>query len=237
MENQPSSSSSSMPPGPPLTHPTHITPSSTHLTPHPRQATNSDKSSDGRTSDGARAIVVEDSDEEESDNEGSDKGEVTDEDDDAKLGMWSNTLLALIDIGQLARLQKDWDAPIYVFFKPLPSIEYIHNRKAHVFECAASQCHCRTRFVRRFLDTGDAKSTSNLRRHAKTCWSEEAVEVADGTRDIKTARAALQNLKSVNGSITAAFQRVGEKKAVYSHRQHTKTEAQYARFICSSDRR
>jgi hypothetical protein len=139
-------------------------------------------------------------------------------------------------IGQAARLQKDWDAPIYVFFKPLPSIEYIQNRKAHVFECAASQCRCRTRFVRRFLDTGDAKSTSNLRRHAKTCWSEEAVGAADGTRDIKTARTALQNLKTVNGSITAAFQRVGEQKAVYSHRQHTKIEARYAWLICLSDR-
>jgi hypothetical protein len=129
---------------------------------------------------------------------------------------------------ELARLQKEWDAPIYVFFKPIPSIQYIQNRKAHVFECAASQCHCRTRFIRRFLDTRDARSTSNLRRHAKTCWGDEAIEAADGTRNIKAARAALQSLKSVNGSITAAFQRIGEGKAVYSHRQHTKTEARYA---------
>ncbi|KAF8960089.1 hypothetical protein BDZ97DRAFT_1761045 [Flammula alnicola] len=67
------------------------------------------------------------------------------------------------DEAELARLAKDWDAPIYVFFKPMPSVEYINGRKAHVFECGASQCRCRTRFVRRFLDTGDAKSTSNLR--------------------------------------------------------------------------
>ena len=39
------------------------------------------------------------------------------------------------------------------------------------------------RMVRRYLDTGDAKSTSNLRKHAKICWGEEAVTVADKTRD------------------------------------------------------
>ena len=74
---------------------------------------------------------------------------------------------------------------------------------------------------------GDAKSTSNLQRHAKTCWSEEAVEVADDTWDIKTAHTALQNLKTVNGSIMATFQWVGEQRAVYSHHQHTKIEAWY----------
>jgi hypothetical protein len=64
---------------------------------------------------------------------------------------------------QLAdRLSKDWDAPIYAFFKPMPVIEYIDRRKAHVFECAAQNCHGRSRFVQRFLDKGDAKSTSNL---------------------------------------------------------------------------
>lgn len=123
-----------------------------------------------------------------------------------------------------------------MFFKPLPSIQYIHNRKAHVFECAASACHCRTRFVRRYLDTSDAKSTSNLRRHAKICWSDEAVAAADGTRDVKAARAALQNLKTVNGSITTAFHQAGEGRAVYSHRQHTKPEARYAWHTCLSER-
>ena len=130
-------------------------------------------------------------------------------------------------IGELERLRKDWDAPIYVFFKPLLSIQYIQNRKAHIFECAATQCHCWTHSVHRFLDTTDAKSTSNLRCHAKVCWGDEAVEVANGTKDIRAARTVLQSLKTVNGSITAAFQRVGEGKVQYSHHQHTKSEAQY----------
>jgi len=40
-------------------------------------------------------------------------------------------------------------------------------------------------------------------------------------------RTALQSLKTVNGSITATFQQVGEGKVQYSHRQHTKSEARY----------
>lgn len=109
----------------------------------------------------------------------------------------------------------------------MPTIDYIGDRKAHVFECAARNCHCKNRFVRRFLDKGDAKSTSNLRRHAKVCWGEEAVTAADSTRDVGTAREALKNHKGVDGSITALFQRVAKGKVTYSHRQHTKVEARY----------
>jgi len=106
-------------------------------------------------------------------------------------------------------------------------IEYIDNRKCHIFHCATVQCRARTRFVRRFLDKADAKSTSNLRRHAKGCWGEEAVAAADGTRDVKSARMALQSCKSVNGSITSAFQRLGRGTVTYSHRQYTRLESRY----------
>lgn len=93
-------------------------------------------------------------------------------------------------------------------------VEYIDSRKAHVFECAARSCHGRTRFIRRFLDKGDAKSTSNLRRHAKTCWGEEAVAAADDTRDVKTAREALGKNDSIDPSITSAFKRVAKDGTV-----------------------
>ena len=94
-----------------------------------------------------------------------------------------STLKYIIDC-----LSKEWDAPIYVFFKPIPSIEYIDDRKAHVFKCGVSHCRCKSRLVRRFLDKGDAKSTSNLRRHVKHCWGDETVTAADNTRDVKAAR-------------------------------------------------
>ena len=180
----------------------------------------------------ALVIDVDDSNLEDSREDGKSEeeggGTELDEDDDAELGKMSfDIYLTSLTHQILARLRKEWDAPIYVFFKPLPAIEYVDNRKAHIFQCAAIRCRARTRFVRRFLDTGDATSTSNLRRHAKACWGEEAVAAADGTRDVKTARSAIQNYKSLDGSITAAFQRLGRGTVTYSHRQFTKVEARY----------
>jgi hypothetical protein len=89
------------------------------------------------------------------------------------------------------------------------------------------------RHVRRFLDTADGKSTSNLRRHAKICWGEEAVAGADVAKTHGSAREIVEkSLRMPNASITAMFERVkGKGKVAYSHKQHTKTEARYA-FIC-----
>ena len=83
------------------------------------------------------------------------------------------------------------------------------------------------RMVRRYLDTSDAKSTGNLRKHAKICWGEEAVTAADNTKDVRAAREVIGKMKSVDSSITAAFKfkRIAKDKVTYSHRQHTTTEA------------
>jgi len=95
-----------------------------------------------------------------------------------------------------------------------------------VFECAAARCRGKSsRDVRRFLDTSDAKSTSGLRRHAKRCWGDEAVEAADGTKDLESARTVLLKTKLRDGSISAQFERSGRGKVTFSHRQHTTTEA------------
>jgi len=77
--------------------------------------------------------------------------------------------------------------------------------------------------VRHYLDTSDAKSTSNLHKHAKICWGEEEVTSADKIRDVHAARKALGN--SRDGSITEAFERVAKGTVTYSHRQHTTTES------------
>jgi hypothetical protein len=124
------------------------------------------------------------------------------------------------------RLSKDWTSPIYVFFRKEPRVEYIKGRRVHVFECAAGRCRGKNgRDVRRFLDTGDAKSTSGLRRHAKNCWGDDAVVAADGTQDLEGARLVLAKTKLRDGSITAQFERIGKEKITYSHRQHTNSEA------------
>jgi hypothetical protein len=113
-----------------------------------------------------------------------------------------------------------------VFFNSIPSIEYIKERRVHVFECNAKHCKGKGngRMVRRYLDTTDAKSTGNLRKHARVCWGDEAVVAADQTRDVRTARDALEKMSTKDGSILEAFGRVAKSKVTYSHRQHTKTE-------------
>jgi hypothetical protein len=88
----------------------------------------------------------------------------------------------------------------------------------------------KTRFIRRYIDTGNISSTSNLHRHAIRCWGDEAVAAADKTCTAKVVREALSN-REVNGSITAAFERVGKGKVTYSTRQHTKLEARYILFL------
>ena len=126
---------------------------------------------------------------------------------------------------------KRWDTPVYAFFKPFTTIDYINDRKAHIFECVATSCRQKSRFVHRFLYTGDTSSTSNLCRHAKVCWGADAVVAADQTGGATTARKALANQSEVNGSITAAFKRAGKGKVTYSHRQHTMAESRYLSYI------
>jgi hypothetical protein len=132
-----------------------------------------------------------------------------------------------LTISIIERLSKEWNSPIYVFFKTFPRIEYVDNRRAHIFECAAGRCRSgkHGRDVRRYLDKSDAKSTSGLRRHAVKCWGAETVKSADGTKDLETARAVLLKSKLRDGTITAEFERMGKANVTYSHRQHTSTEA------------
>jgi hypothetical protein len=85
------------------------------------------------------------------------------------------------------------------------------------------------RHIWRYLDTADGKSTSNLHRHAKTCWGEEAVVGADAAKSHGATHEVVEkSLMMLDGSITAMFECVkGNGKVTYSHKQHTKTEARY----------
>ena len=195
---------------------------------HPSRILEATDGSDDDDDDDTRGMPeLEDVEADEEDSE--DKSEDDEpEDDEAELGKSTYTICQNIQLIShfIARLMKRWDAPVYAFFRPTPAIVYIEGRKVHVFECAASHCKCKTRFIRRYIDTGDISSTSNLRRHAIRCWGDEAVQAADKTTSAKTAQDALSN-KEPNGSITAAFERVSKGGVTYSHRQHTKAEARY----------
>ena len=73
----------------------------------------------------------------------------------------------------------------------------------HVFECIAETCKARgkkARQVNRYLDKADARSTSNLRKHAKVCWGAEAVEAGDRTKNIEAAREVVAGIMSRNSS-------------------------------------
>ena len=111
-------------------------------------------------------------------------------------------------------LLKDWNLPIYMFFKPTPSIKYINSWCVHVFECTAKSCkgHGNGHYVCHYLDTSDMKSTSNLHKHAKICWTNDIVAQADKTKDVKAAQAALADLKDVDISITAVFDWLAKSK-------------------------
>jgi len=106
-----------------------------------------------------------------------------------------------------------------VFFAPTPHIEYVNDHHVHIFQCAVLQCKGKNgRDMRQFLDTGDARSTSGLWRHAKLCWGNETVNAADQTKDLAATHTILVNsgLKR-NGSITAAFEHIGKSSITYSH--------------------
>lgn len=112
---------------------------------------------------------------------------------------------------------KEWNAPIYAFFRPFPLVEIVNGRRCHSFQCGAKNCLHKTRAVRRYLDKKDSNSTSNMRKHAKRCWGEDVlkeadlVKTADELRDL-TIRGVLSE-----SSITAAFERKGKGKVSYSH--------------------
>ncbi len=98
------------------------------------------------------------------------------------------------------------------------------GRRYHTFKCAAKSCKGRSREVRRFLDKKDAKSTSNLRKHAKKCWGEAVVENADDAEDAEEVRRTIIRVIKSDGSITAHFARK-KGEVTYSHRPHTKAES------------
>ena len=128
-------------------------------------------------------------------------------------------------------MAKKWTSPVYVFFKKTPRIEEKGGRRCHVFVCAAGKCKRRNgRLVYRFLDKGDANSTSNLLRHAKICWGSEAVEAATATQNLDAARDVLSKTKLRDGTILAEFQRISKNKVTYRHTQHTTSETRYIPF-------
>ena len=120
------------------------------------------------------------------------------------------------------RLQKLWNSPVYAFFNNA-SINEVKGRRCHEFKCANRSCKY---YVRRFLDKSDAKSTSNLRRHAISCWGVEAVKMAEQAGDASSAKEKVVKSLLRTGSIMESFEIRGKNKVTYSNIPYTKTESQ-----------
>src|SRR5882724_4935620 len=90
------------------------------------------------------------------------------------------------------------------------------------------------KMVWRFLNTKDSTSTSNLRKHAESCWGKDALEVGMAAGTAKDAHESVVKEIKGSGSITAAFKRKGKGKVTFSHHQHTKTETKSVTLPCQA---
>lgn len=134
-------------------------------------------------------------------------------------------------MGQIENAIKDWTAPIYAFFHPRPTIGYKDGRRYHAFSCMASKCR---QVVRRYLDTSDRTSTSNLHRHVQACWGEDVIKAVKSAHNAHSARENVVRPYLRNGTITDVLQRIDPSRIIpYSHRQHTRTEMRYVCIHCS----
>lgn len=135
----------------------------------------------------------------------------------------------------VVRLMKEWTSPIYAFYHPEPKIEVVRGRYSHVFRCQGKGCKAS---VRRFQDTGDARSTSNMHKHVKSCWGKAALDAAYSAANADDIRTKIVDGILRDGTITAAFERKSNGKNTYSNRPHTRAEAKavIVRWVCESVR-
>ncbi|KAK0458631.1 uncharacterized protein EV420DRAFT_1252545, partial [Desarmillaria tabescens] len=118
-------------------------------------------------------------------------------------------------------MMKKWSASAYAFFHPIPAIEYHHGCKCHVFSCAAKECE---QGIACYLDTTDKESMGNMRKHIRSCWGTDVLDMADNIENLESARRLVKAHQN-NRTITSMFECLKGKGAVtYSHHAHTKTE-------------
>ena len=92
----------------------------------------------------------------------------------------------------------------------------------------------RPRIMQQYLDKADKASTSNMHKHAKTCWGGEIVSQAPETKKdltINEVRESLAKAKVQDGTITAMFERKGKGSVMFSTKQHTYTETRSVDII------
>lgn len=78
--------------------------------------------------------------------------------------------------------------------------------------------------MRRYLDTKDSKSTSNLKTHAIKCWGENLVKEGLAARDRDMVKEALLRSEMKDGRITAIFKRAPGSVVTFSLAELSYTE-------------
>jgi hypothetical protein len=125
----------------------------------------------------------------------------------------------------LDSLKVKWTSPVYGFFRADVTVAYADGRKYHFFPCAARHCKSKDNGVRRYQDNQDWSSTSNLKKHARHCFGDTAVQSAiDGKTKL-----------SADGSIFEAF--VGNKQTRTTPTARTLSDVEIQSVISSSFRR
>ncbi|KAG2071640.1 hypothetical protein BDR04DRAFT_1075395 [Suillus decipiens] len=119
------------------------------------------------------------------------------------------------DEADLNALKKTWRSAVYTFFKlDAVAVQYHDGRLVHFFPCGARKCKLSAGGVRRFQDSKDKSSTTNLRHHANGCWGKEVVDRAfSGGKVVQASR-----------SVFSAFARKGQQLVHHTYRMNTSDE-------------
>jgi hypothetical protein len=121
------------------------------------------------------------------------------------------------------KASKLWNSPVYAFYGEV-FIEHVNGRISHSFLCAKPGCKVA---IRRYQDKGDAKSTSNLWNHIRSCWGQLALDAAQKMANRADCHKNVVKNLLKNWSITAAFESKGKGKVTYSNIAHTKAETRW----------
>jgi hypothetical protein len=117
--------------------------------------------------------------------------------------------------------QRVFNKPIYACFKPA-EVKYDGRGRRYLnFLCDGKGCRNE---IKRYLDTQDKSSIGALRKHVKKCWGPDVLDSLDEAADVGVAREKICKPYKLNGTITAVFERIGQEKVTYSHRQLTRTQ-------------
>ncbi|KAF9513201.1 hypothetical protein BS47DRAFT_1296589 [Hydnum rufescens UP504] len=129
-----------------------------------------------------------------------------------------------------ARTIQKWTSPVYSCFGNV-TIKMLEGRKYQFFPCLSTPCTYGTqRGVRRYLDTGDAKSTKSLIDHIEKCRPGLLAGIIAGSTEPPNINTGMKD-----GTITAAFRRASAKET-YSSRPYSKVESKIQHVLwCAED--